>query len=106
MSNFLCPENECLCRCDPDEGDYCHYSKQVAENQRIEINNKRFVKRLMHNAEVDDGSDYLKAADLIGRFEPAIRETIEDNLHLADDEDCTLIKLRRAINYNNPVGDF
>lgn len=108
MSNFLCPENECLCRCDPDEGDYCHYSKQVAENQRIEINNKEFVKRLIHNAEVGryNGSDYLRAAELIDCFESAIRETIEDNLHLADGEDCTLIKLKRAINYNNPVGDF
>lgn len=33
------------------------------------------------------------------RLETAIRETIEDNLHLADGEVCTLIKLKRAINY-------
>lgn len=33
------------------------------------------------------------------KLETAIRETIEDNLHLADGEICTLIKLKRAINY-------
>jgi len=33
------------------------------------------------------------------RLERAIRETIEENLHLADGENCTLIKLKRAINY-------
>ena len=33
------------------------------------------------------------------KLETAIRETIEDNLHLADGENCTLIKLKRAINY-------
>lgn len=33
------------------------------------------------------------------KLETAIRETIEDNLHLADGENCTLIKLKRAISY-------
>ena len=33
------------------------------------------------------------------RLERAIRETIEENLHLADGENCTLIKLKRAIHY-------
>lgn len=33
------------------------------------------------------------------RLETVIRETIEDNLHLADGETCTLIKLKRVINY-------
>ena len=33
------------------------------------------------------------------KLKKAIRETIEDNLHLADGDDCTLIKLKRAINY-------
>lgn len=32
-------------------------------------------------------------------LEQAIRETIEDNLHLADGDVCTLIKLKRAIGY-------
>lgn len=36
---------------------------------------------------------------VIKLLETAIRETIEDNLHLADGEDCTLIKLKRAIDY-------
>lgn len=31
----------------------------------------------------------------------AINETIENNLHLADGEICTLIKLKRAINYDD-----
>ena len=33
------------------------------------------------------------------KLETAIRETIEDNLYLADGDDCTLIKLKRAIGY-------
>lgn len=36
---------------------------------------------------------------IIRRLETAIRETIEDNLHLADGDVCTLIKLKRAIGY-------
>lgn len=32
-------------------------------------------------------------------LELAIRETLQDNLHLADGENCTLIKLKRAIGY-------
>ena len=35
----------------------------------------------------------------IRKLKSAIRETIEDNLHLADGENCTLIKLKRAIGY-------
>ncbi|WP_339678253.1 hypothetical protein [uncultured Zhongshania sp.] len=35
----------------------------------------------------------------IRQLETAIREVIEDNLHLADGEVCTLIKLKRAIGY-------
>jgi hypothetical protein len=35
----------------------------------------------------------------IRKLKAAIRETIEDNLHLADGENCTLIKLKRAIGY-------
>lgn len=40
-------------------------------------------------------------------LERVIRETIEDNLDLADGENCTLIKLKRAINYddNAPLTD-
>ena len=33
------------------------------------------------------------------RLENAIRETIEDNLDLADGDVCKLIKLKRAIDY-------
>jgi len=40
-------------------------------------------------------------------LELIIRETIEDNLDLADGENCTLINLKRAINYddNAPLTD-
>ena len=41
----------------------------------------------------------LFAQHCISRLETAIRETIEDNLQLADGDDCTLIKLKRAIDY-------
>ena len=33
------------------------------------------------------------------RLRAVMRETIEGNLHLADGENCTLIKLERAISY-------
>ena len=39
------------------------------------------------------------AADEIERLEAAILQTIEENLHLADGDVCTLIKLKRAIGY-------
>lgn len=34
-------------------------------------------------------------------YERAIRETLEDNLHLADGDDCTLIKLKRVLEENS-----
>ena len=43
----------------------------------------------------------LFAAHYAEKLEAAIRETIEDNLHLADGDNCTLIKLKRAINYDD-----
>lgn len=41
----------------------------------------------------------LFAKHCVAKLETAIRETIEENLHLADGDVCTLIKLKRAINY-------
>jgi len=40
-----------------------------------------------------------EAANRLEELDAAIRETIEENLHLADGENCTLIKLKRAISY-------
>lgn len=42
-----------------------------------------------------------EAADKIESLEDAIKETIEENLDLADGENCTLIKLKRAISYDD-----
>lgn len=50
-------------------------------------------------AYVTSVSAKLFAKHCVEKLETAIRETIEDNLHLADGEVCTLIKLKRAINY-------
>ena len=36
----------------------------------------------------------------ITRLRSAIKKTIEGNLHLADGDTCTLIELKRAINYD------
>jgi hypothetical protein len=36
----------------------------------------------------------------IARLRSAIKKTIESNLHLADGDTCTLIELKRAINYD------
>jgi hypothetical protein len=33
-------------------------------------------------------------------YEQAIRETLEENKHLADGEDCTLIKLKRVLKFS------
>jgi len=39
----------------------------------------------------------MKAADRIDELDKAISETLEDNLDLADGENCTLIKLKKAM---------
>jgi len=39
----------------------------------------------------------MKAADRIDELDKAIRETLEDNLDLADGDDCTLIKLKNTM---------
>lgn len=41
--------------------------------------------------------DLLAEVELLRK---AIKKTIEDNLHLADGDVCTLIELMRAINYD------
>ena len=54
------------------------------------------------NLELEDLPDTHTATEkYIERLETAILETIEENLHLADGDVCTLIKLKRAINYGN-----
>lgn len=40
-----------------------------------------------------------EAAIKIESLQTAIKETIDENLHLADGDICTLIKLKRAIDY-------
>lgn len=44
-----------------------------------------------------------EAADEIERLQTAINETLQDNMHLADGENCTLIKLKRAMTPNAQV---
>jgi len=39
----------------------------------------------------------MEAADRIDDLDKAIRETLEDNLDLADGDNCTLIKLKKAM---------
>jgi len=39
----------------------------------------------------------MKAADRIDELDKAIGETLEDNLDLADGDNCTLIKLKKAM---------
>lgn len=46
----------------------------------------------------------LFARHCVKNLEQAILETIEDNLHLADGENCTLASLKRAIDYDNKHG--
>ena len=42
----------------------------------------------------------LFAKHCVEKIEAAIIETTEDNLHLADGDICTLIKLKKAVNYD------
>jgi len=37
-------------------------------------------------------------------YETAIRETLDENAHLADGDDCTLVKLNRVLSANAGVG--
>ena len=39
-------------------------------------------------------------------YEQAIRETLEDNGHLADGENCTLIKLKRVLSAKIPSSEL
>ncbi len=39
----------------------------------------------------------------VKELESAIRKTIDDNLDLADGENCTLISLKRATGYDGPT---
>lgn len=41
----------------------------------------------------------LVSGDRISELESVIRETLEENLNLADGDNCTLIKLKRVIDY-------
>lgn len=43
----------------------------------------------------------VEAAEEIDRLRAAITRTLEENLDLADGDDCTLIHLKRAIAPNN-----
>lgn len=45
-------------------------------------------------------NDMLKLKTEIDRLREAIKNVIENNLHLADGDTCTLIDLKRAINYD------
>ena len=47
---------------------------------------------------VEETWDWLRAEKL--RLETAIRETLAENAHLADGEDCTLIRLKQAMHTN------
>ena len=44
-----------------------------------------------------DDNDLLAANKEIEQLKQAIRTTLDNNRHLADGEDCTLIELKRAM---------
>lgn len=55
---------------------------------------------LARDIQSDDGVANAAISEAAGRLrelDKAIRETLKENLHLADGKDCTLIKLKRAI---------
>lgn len=62
---------------------------------------KTLVERLMVLARYQDGNSatfvLLDAAARLESLDRAIRETLQEHRHLADGEDCTLIRLKRVI---------
>lgn len=53
------------------------------------------------NMELEDLPEtHTNILKYIEKLETAIYETIEENLDLADGSNCTLIKLKRSINYD------
>lgn len=68
--------------------------------------NKNMVDILerLANSSANESSHELQcrcfdAAEEISRLRFVIRKTLEDNLYLADGDNCTLLALKRAINY-------
>jgi len=52
------------------------------------------------NAAIYEAAFRLDEQDArINQLETAIKKVIEENLHLADGDNCTLIELKRVINY-------
>lgn len=47
----------------------------------------------------------IEATDEIGRLHAAIVQTLDENKHLADGENCTLIKLKRTVSPNARLTD-
>jgi hypothetical protein len=50
--------------------------------------------------ERSDGTTIIslyEAAALLNKYEAAIRQTLEENAHLADGENCTLAALKKAM---------
>ena len=56
---------------------------------------KDLIERYLLDTEVCDYLESQKAE--IDRLKQAIRTTLDNNRHLADGEDCTLIDLKRAM---------
>jgi hypothetical protein len=50
-----------------------------------------------HQRERTTGKLLLEATEEIGRLHAAIVMTLEENKHLADGDNCTLIRLKRAV---------
>ena len=60
---------------------------------------------LARDIESEDGvanACISEAASRISELTAGIREVLLDNLHLADGENCTLIKLKKLINFETP----
>lgn len=68
------------------------YKEQMAEAKRIED------LEMMLKGAIQRGGELLAERD---RYRAAIEETLEENRHLADGEDCTLIKLKRSIGWES-----
>lgn len=50
-----------------------------------------------HQKERRTGMLLIEATEEIGRLHAAIVQTLDENKHLADGENCTLVRLKRAV---------
>ena len=92
---YLCGDGRCTCEpCDPTVG--------TGDSSEDLVTQLKDEADLCLNEHASDVAELLnKAATEICRLRQAITQTLDENAHLADGENCTLIVLKRAMSQND-----